>query len=263
MANFRLPGPVCLFLGALPIDTGTLCRSASAPPGVLQHDHPAHARKHHLTHHRQYKAKSVAVAVPVLAAEHLTEADFEAAARSLGPGISPALVHAFAEVESNGRTGFGEEGLPVIAYEGHRFRKYTYHKFDNDYPYLSYLYVEKAGVKWRHNNANQKTAWATLNAALELDHEAALKSCSWGMFQVMGFNFQTCGYGSVDNFVVAMKAGESRQLEAFVGFCKSLPSLLKSMREKDFAAMAMFYNGEDYGDYDQRIARAYQKYGGA
>ena len=109
----------------------------------------------------------------------------------------------------------------------------------------------------------KKTAWATLNAALELDHEAALKSCSWGMFQVMGFNFKTCGYDSVDNFVGAMKAGESRQLEAFVGFCKSLPSRLKSMRKKDFAAMAMFYNGEDYGDYDQRIARSYKKYGGA
>ena len=124
MANFRLPGPVCLFLGALPIDTDTLCRSASSPPGVLQHDHPAHARKHHRTHHRHHKAKSAAVAVPVLAAEHLTEADFEAAARSLGPGISPALVDAFAEVESGGKSGFGADGLPGLdstAVPGRRF----------------------------------------------------------------------------------------------------------------------------------------------
>lgn len=34
MADFRLPGPVCLFLGTLEIDAGTMCRTASPVPGV-------------------------------------------------------------------------------------------------------------------------------------------------------------------------------------------------------------------------------------
>jgi|688.fasta_scaffold922500_1 SLT domain-containing protein len=39
MASFRLPGPVCKFLGAYGIDLGTLCRSASPVPGstVIEH----------------------------------------------------------------------------------------------------------------------------------------------------------------------------------------------------------------------------------
>lgn len=35
MSNARLPGPVCNFFGALEIDAGTLCRSASPVPGVV------------------------------------------------------------------------------------------------------------------------------------------------------------------------------------------------------------------------------------
>jgi hypothetical protein len=35
MASFRLPGPVCKFLGAYGIDLGTLCRSASPVPGSI------------------------------------------------------------------------------------------------------------------------------------------------------------------------------------------------------------------------------------
>jgi hypothetical protein len=35
MASFRLPGPVCKFLGAYGIDLGTLCRAASPVPGSV------------------------------------------------------------------------------------------------------------------------------------------------------------------------------------------------------------------------------------
>jgi len=35
MSGFRLPGPLCSFLGALKIDTGTMCRSASPAPGPI------------------------------------------------------------------------------------------------------------------------------------------------------------------------------------------------------------------------------------
>ena len=35
MAGSRLPGPMCLFLGALEIDVGTMCRSRSPLPGPI------------------------------------------------------------------------------------------------------------------------------------------------------------------------------------------------------------------------------------
>jgi hypothetical protein len=192
----------------------------------------------------------------------LTPADFQAAASALGPGVPVAIVRAFAEVESGGKSGFDAKGRPVIAYEGHWFRKLTDRKFDAAHPLLSYPYVKKAGPEWQTNNKNPDAAWQTLQSAMALDHGAAVQSCSWGMFQVMGFNFASCGYANVDAFVAAMSASERGQLDAFVGFCRSLKDMVKAMAAKDFKAMATKYNGEDYGDYDTRIANAYKKYGG-
>lgn len=197
----------------------------------------------------------------------LTTADFERAAKSLGDGVSVAIIRAYAEVESGGRSGFGPKGLPIIAYEGHVFRARTRRRdktypYDRSHPMLSYEYKEKAGPEWRANNKNQETAWKTLTAAMALDHDAALMSCSWGMFQVMGFNYARCGYATVNDFVAAMKAGEPSHLDAFVAFCKNTAGLVNAIKARDFVQMAKLYNGKDYGDYDKRIAKAYKKYGG-
>lgn len=190
------------------------------------------------------------------------DASYAAAAASLGPGVQVAMIRAFAEVESGGKSGFGPSGLPIIAYEGHIFRKYTKAAFDKTNPMLSYPYRKKAGPEWQANNKNQDTAWKTLNAAMALNHEAALLACSWGMFQVMGFNYKTCGYPDVDAFVAAMKAGQQGQLDAFVGFCKATKGLSQAVAAKDFTKCALLYNGPDYGDYPVRIQKAFKKDGG-
>ena len=60
----------------------------------------------------------------------LTEADFQAAAKALASDVGVAMVKAIAKAESGGRSGFNAAGLPVIAYEGHYFRKVTNKKYD-------------------------------------------------------------------------------------------------------------------------------------
>lgn len=149
----------------------------------------------------------------------LTDADFQNAATQLGNGIAVNIIKAFAIVESGGRSGFGPTMMPVVAYEGHIFRKYTQRKYDKAYPLLSYPYLEKAGPQWRANNKDQATAWKTMLAAFNLAPEAALMSASYGMFQIMGFNFAACGYRNVFDFVTAIKLNAGQQLKAFVGFC--------------------------------------------
>jgi hypothetical protein len=192
----------------------------------------------------------------------LGDSNYAAAAAALGPGVQVAMIRAFAEVESGGKSGFGPSGLPIIAYEGHIFRRYTKGAFDQSNPQLSYPYRKKAGPEWQANNKNQETAWKTLNAAMALDHEAALLACSWGMFQVMGFNYKACGYPDVDAFVAKMKAGQQGQLDAFVGFCKATNGLPQALAARNFVLCATLYNGKDYGDYDKRIEKAFRKYGG-
>jgi N-acetylmuramidase-like protein len=67
------------------------------------------------------------------------------------------------------------------------------------------------------------------------------------MFQVMGFNYATCGFASVDDFVEQMKAGEQGQLDAFVGFCLTTRGLRKALADKNFVACATAYNGRTTG----------------
>ncbi len=188
----------------------------------------------------------------------LTDSDFQNAATQLGNGISVNIIKAFATVESGGRSGFGPARLPVIAFEGHLFRKYTKSKYDQTHPLLSYPYVKKAGPQWQTNNKDQTKAWETMATAFSLDQEAALMSASWGMFQIMGFNFAACGYKTVFEFTAALKINAGNQLKAFLGFCSKSPALVKAMKNKDYAGMASNYNGKDYGDYDSRIKKAYE-----
>ena len=210
---------------------------------------------------RRQKARNAAAPAPGNVSL-LTEADFKSAAARLGPNVSPLIIHAFAKVESGGKSGFGSDGRPIIAFEGHRFRYYTDGKYDEDHPDISYKYKEKAGEEWKKNNKNQKTAWAVLETAAALDHDAALKSCSWGMFQVMGSNYESCGYDSVDDFVNAMKSGQKGHLEAFVGYCLTTAGMTSALEKKNYVKMASLYNGKDYGDYDKRIEKEYKALGG-
>lgn len=200
-----------------------------------------------------------AVTEKVGSAGKLTDEDFKQAAIKLGNGIPVELIKAFAIVESGGRSGFGPEGLPVIAFEGHLFRDYTRQKYDATHPNLSYPYVEKAGKEWKINNKDQVTAWKTLTMAMELDVDAALMCCSWGMFQVLGANHWMTGHRTVQKFVEEVKSGEVGQLNIFVEYCKKKSGMMAALKSKDFRNMAFLYNGKHYGDYDVKIANAYKK----
>ena len=183
------------------------------------------------------QAEPKKIAAPSGGVGKLTEANFKAAAEALKPGVQLAMIRAFAEVESGGKSGFGSSGLPIIAYEGHIFKKYTNGRYDKSHPLLSHPYTKKAGPEWQANNKTQATAWKTLSVAMDLNHEAGADGAgSWGMFQVMGFNYETCGFANVDEFVAKMKAGEHGQLEAFVDFCLKTSGLRKALADRNFVA---------------------------
>jgi hypothetical protein len=94
-----------------------------------------------------------------------------------------------------------------------------------------------------------------------LDRNAALKSASWGRFQIMGFNHVLAGHPTVDLFVDAMHRSESAHLDAFGAFLRST-GLADSLKNKDWAKFAKGYNGPAYADnkYDIKLEHAYAKY---
>lgn len=181
----------------------------------------------------------------------ITENDYQAAADLLQ--VDVATIKAVAEVESAGN-GFLSNGQPKILFEGHWFHKLTGGEYTNP---------ENANIsypKWKKDYYNENQH-ARLAKAVRLDRDAALKSASWGKFQIMGFNFQMAGFENLQSFINAMYQSEGAQLLAFVNFIKNT-GLDPYLRRKNWTEFARRYNGRGYAKnkYDVKLANAYKKY---
>jgi hypothetical protein len=177
----------------------------------------------------------------------LTDADYERAAAALGCQV--AAVRAVAKVESLGG-GYLSDGRPKILFERHKFHRYTGGKYTQSHSHISW-------PKWGGYLGGAKE-YDRLAEAISLNREAALKSASWGAFQIMGFNHALVGFSTVEAFVTAMVASSANQLDAFVAFIKS-QNLDDELRRLDWKGFARGYNGEEYwkNKYDEKMARAY------
>lgn len=122
------------------------------------------------------------------------------------------------------------------------------------------LVVYKTFTK-EHYKKDGIAEFARFEVAKGLDRNAAMLSSSWGAFQIMGFNYKSAGYSSVEEFVEAMHNSEANQLLAFVRFVKA-QGLDVHLRSRDWAAFARGYNGPKYAvnKYDKRLKQAYEAY---
>ena len=177
----------------------------------------------------------------------LTNQDYERAARSIGCTV--AAIRAVAQVESAGN-GFLADGRPKILFERHIFFRESGRKFSDTHPHISW---PKGG-----GYLGGAKEYDRLHEAIGLDRKAALRSVSWGKFQVMGFNHALVGFPDLEDFVKKMVSGEPAQLDAFLGFIKA-NGLADELIRRDWAGFARGYNGEGYRKfkYDTKMADAY------
>ncbi|MBN8825086.1 MULTISPECIES: N-acetylmuramidase family protein [unclassified Spirosoma] len=178
--------------------------------------------------------------------------DYESAAKRLGTGI--AEVKAVCEVESGG-TGFTADGKCIIRFEPHIFSRYTKGQYDVSHPTLSFP-VRRAGYP-----TSVEHSWKLFEQAAKLNANAAVLACSWGLFQVMAFNYSACGCKSLNEFVARMERSEGDQLDMF---CTLLINwgLNDELARHEWATFARVYNGPDYKSnlYDMKLDKAYRKY---
>jgi hypothetical protein len=176
--------------------------------------------------------------------------------------IDTASVRAVYEVESRG-TGFLPDGRVVILYERHIMRRrllangFSRNEVDDlctRYPGL----INKTPGGYRGLSAEH----FRLNNASQIHAPSALESCSWGLFQIMGFHWQRLGFDSVDDFVALQRTTEANQLGTFVRFIQADADLLTALQARDWTAFARRYNGPGYkkNQYDTRLAEAYARY---
>jgi hypothetical protein len=163
-------------------------------------------------------------------------------------GCEEAAIRAVIDVESRG--GFLPDTRPKILFERHLFFRFTKGKFSGSDPDI----CSSTGGGYKGNAAE----YGRLTRAIALDREAALKSASWGAFQILGSNHIAAGFDDVESFCRAMSQGEDEQLQAFVNFVKA-NHLDDELRRHDWAGFARGYNGPAFRkfEYDTKLRAAY------
>lgn len=172
-----------------------------------------------------------------------------------------ASIKAVTRVESGPLGGFLDDDTPVILFERHLFHRLTGGKYDavklsTTKPEHSFLSMVTPGGYGPSSLQHAKLAAAAL-----LDRDAALKSCSWGLFQILGLNFERAGFQRLQRFINAMYRSVDDHLRAFVNFVQSDESLADAIRTKNWPSFARQYNGPAYAKnkYDEKLAEAYLK----
>ena len=184
---------------------------------------------------------------------------------AVSAGFEPAALLAVVKVEGevvDMRDGIWDgkvDGLVMIRWEGHYFWRHL--------PESKRLQAQRAGLAHPHFGTVKNTRSMTgrhemLRRAMAIDEEAALKSISMGVGQVMGANYAMCGYSSVFEMWHDAQTllGQVRMMLGFI----DAANLDDELREVRFAAFARGYNGPSYrvNRYDTKMEQAYREFGG-
>lgn len=152
-------------------------------------------------------------------------------------------IHAFMDVEASG-SGFDAQGRPKMLREPHVF----YRNLPAGPKRDKAVSLGLAYPKWRPGKY-PADSYPDLMRAMEIDEEAALKSCSWGLGQILGENHRMVGYDTVQDMVLAFMEDEENHLEAIVSFLVSA-GIDDDLRNHDWFTVARVYNGPGHAKHN-------------
>ena len=191
----------------------------------------------------------------------LSEAGMRDALSAMGmdPATDMPVLWAVLTVESRG-FGFLSEGRrPKILFERHIFHRETGGRFASEAPDLS---AKSAGGYIGGTAEYQRLGRAlALCRHAGLGDDPALRSASWGLGQVMGFNAVASGFARPADMVARMAESEDAQLTGMVGFIRS-EDLDAKLRSHDWTAFAKRYNGPQFfkHQYHIKLRDAFEKF---
>ncbi len=185
-------------------------------------------------------------------AKRLDDIDLPAIGAIIGVGEDE--LHAFMDIEAAG-SGFDKQGRPKMLFEPHLFyRKLSGAKLKEAIRYgLAY-------PKWGEK-PYPRDSYPRLKHAMSIDCTAALKSCSWGLGQILGENHRLAGYKSAWAMVQDFMNDEEAHLKAIVQFLIA-NNIEDDLREHRWEVVARVYNGPGYAKhgYHTRMEAAYKKW---
>jgi hypothetical protein len=185
----------------------------------------------------------------------LAPEDLKTASKTLG--IPVEIIATVIAVEAAGK-GFDAKRRPKILFEPHIFYRELGAGSKRDAAVAQGLAYAKWGAKPYPKKMDER--YTQIDAACQIDPVAALRSASWGLPQIMGFNHGAAGYTTVFDMVDDMKVSEGRQIMAF-GRLLTAWELDDELRAKDWEKFALAYNGPKAieNGYPAKLRQAYAK----
>lgn len=187
-------------------------------------------------------------------------------------GISTAAAAAVLKVESGGG-GFANDGRMIIRFENHVFydrwgrnNKATFDKhfkYDSDKRWQGHKFREGETGEFVSAHQSQSQEWQILQFARGLSNDPALESISMGAAQIMGFNYATEGYATVQAMFDEMSGAIKPQLVGMFTFIENTSLCINGLKEGDYVKFAKGYNGAGqaahYGALIEAAAAAWTK----
>lgn len=169
-------------------------------------------------------------------------------------GVGEDELHAFMDAECAGE-GFDAKGRVKMLFEPHVF----YRELGAGPQRAKAVKDGLAYAKWK-SRGYPVDSYPRLLAAMKINETAALRSASWGLGQIMGFNCEAAGYATPQDMIKAFAVDEENQLEAIVSFLRA-KGLDDDLRAHDWATIERVYNGGGYrGVYAAKLAKAFAKW---
>lgn len=117
----------------------------------------------------------------------------------------------------------------------------------------------------RRRHGGQAAEWDAFRRAWEINPEAAAASTSYGVGQIMGFNFGTTGYPSAVAMYNDVVQRPMAQFDVFVNFIRNSPRIYSALAAGDYPTFVRYYNGAAVGsaandDYVSRMLAAQQQF---
>ena len=169
--------------------------------------------------------------------------------------IEAASLLAFISVETGGKGFDDKTGKILIQFEPAWFKK--------EAPYAP------SGL-WSVNKVDvQSKEWSAFNDAYNKNPDAAMKSTSIGLGQIMGLHYKRLGYNTVGEMWDDAKNGIEQQVNQMVKFINSDPNLSDALKRHDWTKVATIYNGSGFMDlakkyhrtpYDEAMAIAHNRF---
>ena len=167
-------------------------------------------------------------------------------------GVSPSALAAIILVESHGQA-FGSDGRMTIRFEACTFYglwgQYHQQEFSDRFQCNSPndTFRPSPGSAFIPVHSDQRSEWTAFQLARQLDENAAVKSISMGLGQIMGFNYGHIGYDGPQAMLANMSSSAASQLDGlFAGLQHTNSngiSCIEKLRAPDYVAFAACYNG--------------------